>query len=150
MKLQPCGVPHFPSGVDNFQLQLENFVAACRREGPPLVDGRQGLLSVRLLDQLYSRRKSVEDPRLHIVDTAVVRKPSVRGNAARRMKVAVFGASGFVGSALVERLQQKGVELVPVIHTAGNAWRLARHGIPLRAVDLMSRAAVREAAARTL
>jgi predicted dehydrogenase/nucleoside-diphosphate-sugar epimerase len=145
MVLQPRDVPHFPSGVEKFQLQLENFVSACRRERPPLVDGRQGLLSVRLLDQLYSRRKYLEDPGRYPAEPAPSRKPSLGGNATESMKVAIFGASGFVGSTLVERLEQEGVDVMAAIHSAGNAWRLARHGIPLRAVDLMSRAAVREA-----
>lgn len=54
-------------------------------------------------------------------------------------RVAIVGASGFVGSVLVERLLARGdTELVPLIHSSGNAWRLARLGIPLKAVDLLS------------
>jgi len=45
-------------------------------------------------------------------------------------RIAVVGASGFVGSTLVERLLARGdVEVVPFIHTSGNAMRLARRGI---------------------
>jgi len=55
------------------------------------------------------------------------------------MKTAVFGASGFVGTQLVENLWAKGRECVPVIHSAGSAWRLARHGRPLSVADILSR-----------
>lgn len=55
------------------------------------------------------------------------------------MTVAVFGASGFVGATLVERLLTEGrTEVRPFIHSSGNAWRLARHGLQLRSVDLLS------------
>jgi nucleoside-diphosphate-sugar epimerase len=54
------------------------------------------------------------------------------------MRVAVFGASGFVGSALVERLWAEAAEVRPVIHSSGNAARLARFGRPLVMADLMA------------
>ncbi len=61
-------------------------------------------------------------------------------------KVAIFGASGFVGATLVERLVARGdCEVVACIHSSGNAWRLARLGIPLVQVDLTDAAAVRRA-----
>lgn len=54
-------------------------------------------------------------------------------------KVAIFGASGFVGATLAERMLEKGEhEIVPVIHTPGNAWRLSRHNMDLYQVDLLS------------
>ena len=60
--------------------------------------------------------------------------------------VAVFGAAGFVGATLVERLLAGGRhEVRPYIHSTGNAWRLSRHGLELRSVDVRDRALVREA-----
>jgi nucleoside-diphosphate-sugar epimerase len=54
------------------------------------------------------------------------------------MRVAVFGASGFVGATLVERLwRDPAVEVVPVIHSSGNAARLARFGKPLVIADAL-------------
>ena len=54
------------------------------------------------------------------------------------MRVAVFGASGFVGATLVERLwRDHAVEVVPVIHSSGNAARLARFGKPLVIADAL-------------
>jgi len=61
-------------------------------------------------------------------------------------KIAVFGASGFVGTALVERFLAHGrYEVLPFIHSSGNAWGLARHGLELRSVDILSERDVRTA-----
>ena len=58
-------------------------------------------------------------------------------------RVAVIGASGFVGSAFVEAaLEERQIEVVAVIHSSGNAWRLIRHGIELRSVNLLDKASV--------
>ncbi len=54
-------------------------------------------------------------------------------------RIAIVGASGFVGSTLVERLLAQGQdEVLPLIHSSGNAMRLARLGIDLPAVDLLA------------
>lgn len=53
MRVQP--------GNDVARLQLEDFVAACREGRSPLVDGRQGLESLRLLEQLYGCRRTLRD-----------------------------------------------------------------------------------------
>jgi nucleoside-diphosphate-sugar epimerase len=64
------------------------------------------------------------------------------------MRVAVFGASGFVGATLVERLwAEGGVEVRPIIHSSGNAARLARSGQSLVMADLMSPPTVEAAVA---
>jgi nucleoside-diphosphate-sugar epimerase len=56
------------------------------------------------------------------------------------MTIAVVGASGFVGSSLVERLLDAGQSQVrPFIHRTGNAGRLARRDLPLRQLDLLAR-----------
>ena len=61
-------------------------------------------------------------------------------------KVVVFGATGHVGSVFIERLIKKGQHDVrPVIHTAGNAWRLARRDMELVSADLCSIAEIRAA-----
>ena len=55
-------------------------------------------------------------------------------------KVAIFGASGFVGATLAERMLAKNEhEIVPIIRSPGNAWRLSRHSnMDLCQVDLLS------------
>jgi predicted dehydrogenase/nucleoside-diphosphate-sugar epimerase len=143
--IEPRGQVDFPRGISNFQLQLEDFVGACHGKRSPLVDGRQGLLSVRLLDQLYSTRKCIKEPGLLNAHPQRPCRLSGKGNTVESMKVAVFGASGFVGSTLVEQLKQKGIEVVAAIHSTGNAWRLARYGVWLRSVDLMARGSIADA-----
>lgn len=64
------------------------------------------------------------------------------------MKVAVLGASGLIGATFVERLLAAGkYDVRPIIHSSGNAWRLARLGIDLTPVDVLSPDAVRRALA---
>ena len=58
-------------------------------------------------------------------------------------RVAVIGASGFVGSALVEAaFDDQRFEVVPVIHSSGNAWRLVRQGLEIRMADLLNKHSV--------
>lgn len=60
-----------------------------------------------------------------------------------RKKIIVLGASGFVGTTLVERLLKlPDVDVVPVIHSAGSAWRLARRTSTLIQADIADRAAL--------
>ena len=55
-------------------------------------------------------------------------------------RIAIVGASGFVGASLAERLlSQGGDEVVPFIHSSGNAWRLARLDIELKTLNLLDR-----------
>ena len=61
-------------------------------------------------------------------------------------KIAIVGVSGFVGSRLFELLHTKGtVDIVPIIHSAGNAGRIARFGVSLKQVDLLSPVQIRDA-----
>src|SRR4051794_40362052 len=53
-------------------------------------------------------------------------------------RIAVIGASGFVGSTVFERLLAKEPEQpLAFVHSSGNAMRLARRGIELRMLDLL-------------
>lgn len=62
------------------------------------------------------------------------------------MKIAVIGASGLVGATVVEHLiKREACEVIPFIHSSGNAWRLARLGIKLEQLDVLDPIAVQEA-----
>jgi nucleoside-diphosphate-sugar epimerase len=62
------------------------------------------------------------------------------------MRVAVIGASGQLGATVVENLSGRaGVDVVPFIHSSGNAWRLARRGMKLATLDLLDPEAVKRA-----
>ena len=43
---------------DEFVEQLDDFITAARTKRPPFVTVEQGQSSLRLIDQLYSRRRS--------------------------------------------------------------------------------------------
>ena len=64
-------------------------------------------------------------------------------------RIAVVGASGFVGATLVEHLltQAQQDEVLPFIHSSGNAWRLARLGIKLYPLNLLAQDQVEAAVA---
>jgi hypothetical protein len=55
--ISPSGRRKFPLEKGDAQLEIENFAEACRGTAAPMVNGRQGLLSVRLIGELYERRK---------------------------------------------------------------------------------------------
>lgn len=60
-------------------------------------------------------------------------------------RIVVLGASGFVGTLLTERLTSApGAQVVPVIHSAASAWRLARRTTPLVQLDLADRAGLQD------
>jgi hypothetical protein len=51
--IRRCGKPPYPQEMSVFQRQIEDFVDACQQGRPPMVDGRQGLTSLRLLEELF-------------------------------------------------------------------------------------------------
>lgn len=56
-----------------------------------------------------------------------------------KIKICIFGASGFVGRALTERLSKReNIEIKAIIHSPGNSWSLLRLGIPLYQADQMN------------
>ena len=60
LRLAVRGSGHSTDAPDPFALQLDDFVAACRNKSAPLVDGAQGLNSVRLLSEMYERREPLK------------------------------------------------------------------------------------------
>jgi len=61
------------------------------------------------------------------------------------MRIVVFGASGFVGTAVVERLAKGGKDIVPAIRSDASAWRLIRRSdIQLCQLDILDHAALDE------
>jgi predicted dehydrogenase len=52
------GPSRLPAAPSVFQLQLEDFIHACRSHRAPRVDARQGLESLRLIEQLYTHGTS--------------------------------------------------------------------------------------------
>lgn len=59
----------------------------------------------------------------------------------------IIGASGFVGSALCERLHYEGRKFLACVRSTGNAGRIARLAVPITIVDLLDLEQVRAAIA---
>jgi len=57
-------------------------------------------------------------------------------------KICVFGASGFVGRALIERLNRSNYEVISAIHSPGNAWSILRFETPIVIADLLNKASI--------
>jgi len=53
------GKAPYPLNMNVFQRQLEDFAGACLEGRRPMIDGDQGLMSLRLHEELYARRKSL-------------------------------------------------------------------------------------------
>ena len=47
--------------ADVFQLQIMDFIDACRSRRPPRVDARQGVASLRLTEMLYANRSAIRE-----------------------------------------------------------------------------------------
>jgi predicted dehydrogenase len=60
-----CGKPIYPHEISLYQHQLDDFADACQQGRPPMVDGHQGLTSLRLLEELYRRRKVINTDWYH-------------------------------------------------------------------------------------
>lgn len=60
------------------------------------------------------------------------------------MKVAVFGASGFVGNSVINRLSQNDqIEVIAVIHSDGNAWALSKDSkLTIKQVNILDKSQV--------
>ncbi|HEY3968496.1 MAG TPA: NAD-dependent epimerase/dehydratase family protein [Planctomycetaceae bacterium] len=60
-------------------------------------------------------------------------------------RIAVLGASGFVGTTLVERLSNKAYDVRPFMNSGRDAWRLARLGIQIGRLNVLDYSEVERA-----
>jgi predicted dehydrogenase len=58
LRVRRRGPPRFNPAVSPFQHQLEDFARAVQESRPPMVNGEQGLASMRLLERLYAGRRT--------------------------------------------------------------------------------------------
>lgn len=132
MELRPNSNGLIPKTNNFFQVQLEEFADKIRQQGEITVDGRFAARSVKLIEDLYANREQLEESWL-LYKNLIVRKE------AKKSKIAIFGASGFVGSSLVERIYfNEDYDFTAFIHSLGNATRIARFPIKTSSVDLLN------------
>lgn len=55
------GAEPFRAEKSEFQLQVEDFVAACRSSGKPMVGAEEALASQRLIEMLYAKRSALPE-----------------------------------------------------------------------------------------
>ncbi|MBC9179319.1 NAD-dependent epimerase/dehydratase family protein [Pseudoroseomonas ludipueritiae] len=140
-KLDGMGAGAFPEQrfPDLFSGELADFrksIATGRQQG---VDGAEGLRSIEMIEACYARRELLKMPWESITPrhaSAVV---------APGTKVAITGATGFIGGRLAERLLEQGAEVRCLVRSMGAAVRLARLPVEIRKVDLTDAAGVTEA-----
>ncbi|MBU8541468.1 NAD-dependent epimerase/dehydratase family protein [Falsiroseomonas tokyonensis] len=140
-KAHGFGVGSFPEQrfPELFGAELADFrksIGSGRQLG---VAGVEGLRSIETIEACYARREPLDLP----WDAAAPQpdEPVV----ARGTKVAITGATGFIGGRLAERLLEQGAEVRCLVRSIGTAVRLARLPVEIRKVDLADAAAVTEA-----
>lgn len=59
--IAPNGPKLFSAAKSDSQLEIENFIDASRSQSAPLVDGLEGLQSVKLIEELYGHRTALSE-----------------------------------------------------------------------------------------
>jgi nucleoside-diphosphate-sugar epimerase/predicted dehydrogenase len=135
------GVGAFPEQrfPDLFSGELADFRKSITSGSQQGVDGAEGLRSIEMIEACYARRELLKMP----WDSATPQHASAVVQPGT--KVAITGATGFIGGRLAERLLEQGAEVRCLVRSMGAAVRLARLPVEIHKVDLTDAAAVTEA-----
>jgi nucleoside-diphosphate-sugar epimerase/predicted dehydrogenase len=140
-KLDGIGIGTFPEQrfPDLFSAELADFRKSIQSGTQQGVAGAEGLRSIEMIEACYARREFLKMPwdSAKPQDAATVVPPGT--------KVAITGATGFIGGRLAERLLEQGAEVRCLVRSMGAAVRLARLPVDIRKVDLTDATAVTEA-----
>lgn len=120
-------------------LSLGEFRASLAGRAPAGAAARDGLRAVALAERCYAVRAPLDPP----WEAALL--PGAGIDVAPGARVVVTGATGFVGSRLVERLVAAGAVVRCLVRGYASAARLARLPVEIRRVDLADAAAVEDA-----
>jgi predicted dehydrogenase/nucleoside-diphosphate-sugar epimerase len=128
---------------ETFRRQIDDWLTSIKARREPLLSGRSGVATARMIDTCYSRQAPMAE---RWVDEGIAPKPgaaTARGGNGRR--VLLTGATGFIGCRVAEILALRdGWQVRAVIHNPGNASRLARLPVELIQGDLQDEATLRE------
>ncbi len=122
--------------VDNFSLmecfadQIENFLQSIEKKEDPYVTGDDAKRSIEFIEQCYSNRKP-------ILKTWKVSGDLKSVKIDKKEEIAVLGASGFVGSALVQRMAESGFTGIrPAVRNYSKGAAICQTGYPLYLADI--------------
>lgn len=122
--------------VDNFSLmecfadQIENFLQSTKKKEDPYVTGDDAKRSIEFIEQCYSNRKP-------IIKTWKVSADLKSVKMDKKEEIAVLGASGFVGSALVQRMAESGFTGIrPAVRNYSKGAAICQTGYPLYLADV--------------
>ncbi len=142
-----------------FALQLEDVLESVRAKREPRVTGIAAAASVALIERCYSKRQVLpeswseewefrgpevgdrrsEAGRPNKEPRTKNQEPRTANGAEGALRIAVIGASGFVGTRMVEMLgSDPSIELRPIVRSAASLARIARFPLDWRIADATS------------
>ena len=126
---------------DPFALQLQNFLEAVNGEAKLVVPIADAVAGVSVIESCYRRRQPLSEP------WATDYVPASVGDNSRYKKILVTGASGKVGSRLIEMWAERDrlTELRCMVRSYGAASRLMRFPVETVEADLTDAESVRRA-----
>jgi len=135
------GVDAFPMQrfPELFSAELADFRRSIIEGAQKGVSGEDGVHAVSLIERCYTERTFLAAPWNR--SAAIATGPSV----APGTRVAVTGATGFIGGRLVERLLDQGAKVRCLVRNIASAARLARLPVEIIRVDFADGPAMNEA-----
>ena len=120
-----------------FARQYDDWLKAIAEKREPILSGRSGLVTVKLIEDCYANPKKIDEP---WVETEESPNIWIKNKPNNIKKVFLTGATGFIGSRVAEILRlREGLEVRALVHNPGNASRLARLDVEMVQGDLGSK-----------
>ncbi|RJS78984.1 NAD-dependent epimerase/dehydratase family protein [Methanophagales archaeon] len=123
-----------------FTAQIVDFIDAIQKGKEPLVSAKEALKSIELIDACYHNRRLMKMNWLSEREIKEARELHLRGGFKTMIdgKIAVIGASGFIGSRLIERLVlEQSAEVKAIVRNVSSYPRLARFDIEIESGNLL-------------
>lgn len=122
--------------LDNFSLmecfadQIGNLLESIKKKEDPYVTGDDAKRSIEFIEQCYRNQKP-------IIKTWKVSSDLESVTMDKKEEIAVLGASGFVGSALVQRMAESGFTGIrPAVRNYSKGAAICQTGYPLHVADI--------------
>lgn len=119
---------------DCFTRQLEEFLRSVSTCSAPQVGASQAARTVALTEWAYRRRHAARIPKP---------QAGTASSAFRAAPVLVTGATGFIGSHLVERLADLSAEIVALVRSPQTCAQIGRFPVQLQVTNLLDNDQVR-------